>query len=118
MTKIILLIIMSLTSCSLKSPFNFTMDYRQDPIAVDCEKATDVSLTFSKTGMPTKKVDSNGVDFKIIKDIGGKPRSICIFQDITLLEFCQYKGKDEVAPYWVEGYQKIDSVKCSEILKE
>lgn len=90
---------------------------KNSAIAVDCEKARDVSLTFSKVGMPTKKVDANNVDFKIIKDQHGQPRSICIFQDLTLLEFCQYKGKEEVAPYWMEGYQKIDSVKCQEILK-
>jgi hypothetical protein len=93
------------------------MDYRQDPIAVDCEKASDVSLTFSKSGMPTIKVDANNVDVRVVKDIAGTPHTVCVFQNLTLLEFCQYKGKDEVAPYWVEGYQKIDSVKCSEILK-
>lgn len=113
----VLTITTCLTSCDFKSPINLSFDYRNDPIAVDCESASDVSLHFSKVGMPTKKVDSNNVDFKIIKDQSGNPRSVCIFQDLTLLEFCQYKGKDEVAPYWVEGYQKIDSVKCKEILK-
>lgn len=110
-------LIATISSCSFKAPFNLSFDYRQDPIAVDCEKAGDVSLNFSKVGMITKKVDANNVDFRVIKDQWGKPRSICVFQDMTLLEFCQYKGKDEVAPYWVEGYQKIDSVKCSEVLK-
>jgi hypothetical protein len=93
------------------------MDYRQDPIAVDCEKPTDVDLTFSKTGMPTIKVSANNVEFREIKDIAGKLHGICIFQDLNLLQFCQYKGKEAVAPYWVAGYGKIDSVKCSEILK-
>jgi hypothetical protein len=117
MNKIFCIIFVSLFFASCKPPFNLTFDYRNDPIAVDCEKTGDVSLTFSKAGMPTKKVDANNVDFKEIKDQWGKPRTICVFQDLTLLEFCQYKGKDEVAPYWVEGYQKIDSVKCTEILK-
>jgi hypothetical protein len=106
-----------LSACDLKSPFNFTSDYREDPIAVDCDKPSDVSLTFSKTGMPTLKVDATNIEFKTIEDKSGNPRNICIFKNLNLLQFCQYKGKDEVAPYWVSGYQKIDSVKCTEILK-
>jgi hypothetical protein len=118
MTKIILFFTSLLfVSCTYQNPFNFSKDYRNYPIAVDCEKPSDVSLIYSKIGLPTKIVNQNNVDFKIIKDDKGNDRNVCIFQDLTLLEFCEYKGPDEVAPYWVPDYQKINSVKCKEILK-
>ena len=104
-------------SCDLKRPFNFSSDYRTFPIAVDCEKASLVNLTFSKIGMPTKKFNENNVTFKILKNDKGEDRPICILDDLSLLELCQYRGVEEVAPYWVNAYQKINTVKCSEVLK-
>lgn len=105
------------SSCELKHTFNLSSDYRNFPIAVDCEKPSDVNLTYQKDGMPTKKVGANNVTFKIIKNDKGFDRPICIFDDLTLLEFCQYKGESEVGPYWIASYQKINAVKCSEVLK-
>lgn len=106
-----------LSSCNFKSSFNFSSDYREYPIAVDCEKPSDVNLIFQKSGMPTIKIDENNLEHKIIKDDKGADRSVCIFPDLSLLQFCQYRGVDEVAPYWVPSYGKINSVKCKEVLK-
>lgn len=106
-----------LSSCELKHTFNLSSDYRNFPIAVDCDKPSDVNLTYQKEGMITKKVGATNVTFKIIKNDKGQDRSICIFDDLTLLEFCQYKGELEVGPYWIASYQKINAVKCSEVLK-
>ncbi len=112
-----LLLILILFSCDLKRNLVGNSDYRYFPIAVDCDRPGDVSLTYQKEGMPTKRVDGNGVEFKIIKNDKGQDRPICIFEDLTLLEFCQYKGALEVAPYWVPSYGRINAVKCSEVLK-
>jgi hypothetical protein len=118
MKQIIFFILLTLfSSCELKHSFNLSSDYRNFPIAVDCEKPSDVNLTYQKDGMPTKKVGANNVTFKIIKNDKGFDRPICIFDDLTLLEFCQYKGESEVGPYWIASYQKINAVKCSEVLK-
>lgn len=110
-------ILLMVASCSYKNPFLFTSDYRQFPVAVDCEKATDVSLTFQKDGMPTVHIDDHSVEFKNLVDDKGKMRPICIFENMTLLQFCQYKGADAVGPYWVPAYQKIDAAKCKEVLR-
>lgn len=114
--KVCLLFLLS--SCSYKNPFLFTSDYRQFPIAVDCDKASDVSLTFQKEGMPTVRIDEHSVEFKTLVDDKGKSRPICIFENMTLLQFCQYKGPDIVGPYWVPAYQKIDAAKCKEVLRQ
>jgi len=111
-----LLILLLSTSCINTKTFLNTGDYRDFPIAVDCEKPEDVSLNFSKDGLPSKRIDDKGVEFREIFSPDGKRRPICIFKDMTLLEFCQYKGEDEVAPYWVESYKKINAVKCKEVL--
>ncbi len=93
-------------------------DYRNFPVAVDCNSPKDVNLTYEKKGMPKKKVDETNVDFKMINGDFGKMRPVCIFQDLTLLEICQYKGADFVAPYWVADYERINAVKCKEVLKK
>lgn len=115
--KLLILFFILLAGCDLKKPFNFSSDYRTFPIAVDCERASLVNLTFSKDGMPTKKFNENNVSFKIIKNDKGEDRPICILDELSLLELCQYRGRDEVAPYWVSAYQKINTVKCTEVLK-
>ena len=118
MKQILIVFLLSFFSaCELKNTFNLSTDYRNFPIAVDCEKPSDVNLTYEKEGMITKKVGPTNVTFKIIKSDKGFDRPICIFDDLTLLEFCQYKGPSEVGPYWIASYQKINAVKCSEVLK-
>lgn len=117
MNKLLLIFLVLLASCDLTNSFNFSSDYRNSPIAVDCEKPQDVSLTFKREGMPTIHIDEKFVEFKQIQDDKGNIRNVCIFQNLNLLQFCQYKGADEVAPYWISSYQKINAVKCKEILK-
>ncbi len=113
--RIIILSTVFFASC-INNSFLNPGDYRNFPIAVDCEKPQDVSLNFTKEGMPPKRVDDKNVEFKEIFNAKGERQPICIFKDMTLLEFCQYKGPDEVAPYWVENYKKINAVKCKEVL--
>jgi hypothetical protein len=114
-TLLCLLFFLFLHSC--KNSFNYTSDYRQFPIAVDCEKASDVSLTFKKEGLPTIHIDETKVEFKVLVDDKGVKRPVCIFDDMSLLDFCKYKDGDTVAPYWESSYQKINAVKCKEVIK-
>jgi hypothetical protein len=117
MKKFLLVTLLFSSACSLKNPFNFSTDYREYPIAVDCDKPSEVNLTFQKEGMPTIHIDQNNLDNKIIKGEKGEDRSVCIFPELSLLHFCQYRGADEVAPYWVSAYGRINTVKCKEVLK-
>ncbi len=113
-----LFILLPILFLSCDGNIRLTKDYRDFPVAVDCNSPKEVNLTYEKEGMPKKKVDETNVDFKMINGDFGKMRPVCIFQDLTLREICQYKGSDFVAPYWVADYERINAVKCKEILKK
>lgn len=115
--RIFFVILLVLMGCQKEKAFEFNLDYRNDPIAVDCEDPKDVSLIFEHEGMQTKKITGTDVTSKTLVDRNGKKRTVCIFNDMSLREFCEYKGPKEVGPYWVSEYQKIDAAKCSEVLK-